>query len=152
MSIKYEITSLYKTQNFVQQLYKSIAAYNGRYGTKFAMEDFAGRRIAESWRNILTAEYDFQDGDFAVLVVEVFGELLHEMITAELIPFTVNKAPAPKSDVIRISIHFILDLLEKTVRVKFVRSQDSIDAFVIVLGSESSQAHSFAKRLNLPPL
>lgn len=86
MSIKHQVKNLYITQNFVQALYKSVNSYNARYGTDMSISDLDARRTAEKWRAILTSNYEFQEGNFSILIEEIFGELLHEMISVS--PFS----------------------------------------------------------------
>lgn len=149
MSIKRTIIRLYDNEeNFLQHLRKGARKYNKAFGDSVVLDETAAKAAVIYWRAILGSRFEFVDGDFAVLVEEIFGELLFTIHRHQ--PKLFAGGVKPYSNIMCCA-YITAQLACRFANVPFLVSKPDLNAFALTLRSQPYQSQRYAHHLHLPP-
>lgn len=148
MSIKHQIQDLYEKRGFAKRLNRSVKRYNRAFQDEIELNEMNALAVAGRWRRIVTGDYEFEDGNFAVLIEEMLGDLLYELIDSS--PFTLDLDEAPALSSAQAGIWFVIELYTTILNLAFQPDISEVREYARLLCEEPRVAHQFASELRLP--
>lgn len=148
MSIKHQVQDLYEKRSFAKRLNRNVKRYNRAFHDEIELNEMNALVVAGRWRRIITGDYEFEEGNFAILIEEMLGELLYEVVDNS--PFTLDLEEAPLLSSAQAGIWFIIELYNTILNLTVEPPISDVRNFARALCEDPNVAHSFAAELNLP--
>ncbi len=150
MSIKQRVIDLSEKRSFAVRMNRSLKTHNRFFNAELELDPLEAQTIAGKWLRLLNKDYAFKDGDFAILIEDVLGDLLKTIIEHSPCVFTLDLEPASVFLAGRAALWFVIDLYDTIFNVTSVRDPDVLReaANDFVIWPET--AKHFAQNLNLP--
>ncbi len=148
MSIKHQIQDLYEKRAFAKKLNRNVKRYNRAFQDDIELNEMNALLVAGRWKRIVTRDYEFEEGNFSILIEEMLGELLYEIVDQS--PFTLDLDTAPLLSSAQAGIWFVIEIYNTIFNLTVEPTISDIREYARILCEDHNTAHRFAAELKLP--